>query len=40
MLKVRVIPSLDVKDGRIRLPAAQRGQTNFKKTRRTGGENA
>ena len=39
-LKARVIPCLDVKDGRTRLPAAQRGQTNFKKTRQIGGSNA
>ena len=39
-LKAWVIACLDVKDGRTRLPAAQRGQTNLKKTRRTGGNNA
>lgn len=39
-LKARVISCLDVKDGRTRLPAAERGQTNIKKTRQTGGINA
>ncbi|WOC16053.1 hypothetical protein MP213Fo_15130 [Pseudochrobactrum sp. MP213Fo] len=40
MLKARVIPCLDVKDGRARLPGAQRGQTNLNKTRQIGGIDA